>query len=123
MRSKAMREIALFVILIIIWTAGQVFLKMGMNELAGEKINLRFFLRAVGSWPVLAGFLLGIAGALLWLVVLSRLELGFSNLVVSLTLVAVAVASRIIFKEPIPSLKWIGSTLIVIGVFLISQTK
>jgi len=118
-----MREIALFVILIIIWTAGQVFLKMGMNELAGEKINLRFFLRAVGSWPVLAGFLLGIAGALLWLVVLSRLELGFSNLVVSLTLVAVAVASRIIFKEPIPSLKWIGSTLIVIGVFLISQTK
>lgn len=118
-----MKEVALFAILIIIWTAGQVFLKMGMNELSGEKVNLRFFLRAVGSWPVLAGFILGIVGALLWLVVLSRLELGFSNLVVSLTLVSVALASNILFKEPMPSLKWIGSTLIVVGVFLISQAK
>lgn len=118
-----MKEIGIFAFLICIWTAGQVFLKMGMNELAGEKISLRFFLKAVGSWPVLAGFLLGIVGALVWLVVLSRLELGFSNLVVSLTLVCVALASAVIFKEPLSPLKWTGAALIVVGVFLIAQTR
>jgi drug/metabolite transporter (DMT)-like permease len=118
-----MKEIGLFAFLIIIWTAGQVFLKMGMNELAGQKVSLRFFLKAVGSWPVLSGFLLGIVGALLWLVVLSRLELGFSNLVVSLTLVCVSLASAIVFKEPMSTLKWLGAALIVAGVFLVSQGR
>jgi drug/metabolite transporter (DMT)-like permease len=118
-----MKEIGLFALLIVIWTAGQVFLKIGMNELAGQKISFRFFLKAVGSWPVLTGFLLGIVGALLWLVVLSRLELGFSNLIVSLTLVCVALASAVVFKEPISLLKWLGAVLIVVGVFLVAQTR
>ena len=116
-----MKEIGIFAFLIVIWTAGQVFLKMGMNELAGQKVSFRFFLKAVSSWPVLAGFFLGIVGALIWLVVLSRLELGFSNLVVSLTLVAVALASTVIFKEPMSALKWTGAALIVVGVFLIAR--
>jgi drug/metabolite transporter (DMT)-like permease len=118
-----MKEIGLFAFLIIIWTAGQVFLKMGMNDLAGQKASLRFFLKAVGSWPVLAGFFLGIVGALLWLVVLSRLELGFSNLVVSVTLVTVALASAVVFKEPMSTLKWLGAAMIVAGVFMVSQGR
>ncbi len=118
-----MKEIGIFAFLIVIWTAGQVFLKMGMNELADQKVSLRFFLKAVSSWPVLAGFLLGIVGALLWLVVLSRLELGFSNLVVSLTLVTVALASAVVFKEPMSPLKWVGAALIVVGVFLVAQGR
>ena len=121
MESK-MKELSLFVFMIVLWAAGQVFLKFGMNLLAGQKISLQFFWRALTSWQVIAGLLCSVVGSLLWLIVISRFNLGFSNLVVSLTFVLVALASAVIFKEPMPPLKWMGATLIVLGVLLVSQT-
>jgi drug/metabolite transporter (DMT)-like permease len=117
-----MKELGLFLFLVVIWTAGQVFLKLGMNELAGEKVNFRFFGRALSLWQVLAGLMCSVVGALIWLVILSRFNLGFSNLVGCLTLVLVALASMFVFKEPMPFLKWLGAALIVLGVFIISRT-
>ena len=37
--------------------------------------------------------------------------------------VVVALASAVLFKEPMPPLKWMGTTLIVLGVLLVSQTR
>jgi drug/metabolite transporter (DMT)-like permease len=105
------------------WASGQVLMKFGMNVLAGQRISLQFFLKALTMWQVIGGLLCSVVGSLLWLVVISRFDLGYSNLVVSLTFVLVAVASAIIFKEPMPLLKWMGAALIVLGVFLVSQTR
>jgi drug/metabolite transporter (DMT)-like permease len=118
-----MKELGIFLVLIFIWTAVQVFLKLGMDELSGNQVNVRFFLKALSSWPVLAGFFLAVIGSLIWLVVLSRFDLGYSNLVVSLTFVFVALASVLFFKEQISPLRWIGAGLIVLGVFLVAQTQ
>lgn len=123
MKGAKMKELGIFAILVVVWAAGQVFLKLGMNELAGQKISLQFFWKALTSWPVVVGAFCSVVGSLLWLVVISRFNLGFSNLVVSLTFIMVAVASAVIFKEPMPPLKWIGATLIVLGVLLVSQTR
>ena len=118
-----MKEMSLFVFMIALWAGGQVFLKVGMNQLAGQKISLQFFWKALTSWPVMAGLFCSVVGSLLWLVVISRFNLGFSNLVASLTFVVVALASAVLFKEPMPPLKWMGTTLIVLGVLLVSQTR
>ncbi|OGD22537.1 MAG: hypothetical protein A2W03_18295 [Candidatus Aminicenantes bacterium RBG_16_63_16] len=123
MKEVEMKEMSLFAIMIIVWAAGQLFLKSGMNLLAGQKISLVFFWKALTMWQVMAGLLCSVVGSLLWLVVISRLDLGYSNLVVSLTFVVVALASAAIFKEPMPLLKWMGAMLIVLGVFLVSQTR
>jgi len=123
MREVKMKELSLFAIMIVVWAAGQLFLKLGMNLLAGQKVSLQFFWKALTMWPVMAGLLCSVVGSLLWLVVISRLDLGYSNLVVSLTFVVVALASAVVFKEPMPLLKWMGATLIVLGVFLVSQTR
>lgn len=118
-----MKEMGLFVIMIIAWAAGQVLMKFGMNLLAGQKVSLRFLWNAITMWQVIAGLLCSVIGSLLWLVVISRFDLGYSNLVLSLTFVVVALASAVIFKEPMPLLKWMGAALIVLGVFLVSQTR
>lgn len=118
-----MKEMSLFVFMIALWAGGQVFLKVGMNQLAGQKISLQFFWKALTSWPVMAGLFCSVVGSLLWLVVISRFNLGFSNLVASLTFVVVALASAVLFKEPMPPLKWMGTALIVLGVLLVSQTR
>jgi drug/metabolite transporter (DMT)-like permease len=122
MESK-MKELSLFALMIVAWATGQVLMKFGMNLLAGQKISPQFFLKALTMWQVLAGLVFSVVGSLLWLVVISRADLGYSNLVLSLTFVVVALASAVLFKEPMPLLKWLGASLIVLGVFLVSQTR
>ena len=121
--ASKMKELSLFVVMIVAWATGQVLMKFGMNLLAGQKVSVSFFLRALTMWQVLAGLVFSVIGSLLWLVVISRFNLGYSNLVLSLTFVVVALASAVIFKEPMPLLKWMGAILIVLGVFLVSQTR
>ncbi len=117
-----MKEFGLFLLVIALWTSAQVLLKWGLTGFAGQKVDVRFFLRALGHWPVLTGTLLSAAGALLWLVVLSRYELSYSNLMVSFMYALIVIASAVIFKEHISSLRWLGAFLIMLGVFLVSQT-
>jgi drug/metabolite transporter (DMT)-like permease len=123
MTESKMKELSLFVLMIVAWATGQVLMKFGMNLLAGQKISPQFFFKALTMWQVLAGLLFSVVGSLLWLVVISRADLGYSNLVLSLTFVVVALASAVLFKEPMPLLKWVGASLIVLGVFLVSQTR
>jgi drug/metabolite transporter (DMT)-like permease len=123
MRSAQMKEIGLFLLVIALWTSAQVMLKWGLADFAGQRVDVRFFLRALSSWPVLTGTLLSAAGALLWLVVLSRFELSYSNLMVSFMYALIVVASAIFFKEHISVLRWLGTFLIVLGVFLVSQNR
>jgi len=118
-----MKEIGLFVLVIALWTSAQVLLKWGLAGFAGQKVDVHFFLRALSSPPVLAGTLLSATAALLWLVVLARYELSYSNLMVSFMYVLIVVASAIFFKEHISALRWLGAFLIVLGVFLVSLTR
>lgn len=118
-----MKEIGLFLLVIALWTSAQVLLKWGLAGFAGQKVDFHFFVRALSSWPVLTGTLLSATGALLWLVVLSRFELSYSNLMVSFMYALIVVASAVFFKEHISALRWLGAFLIVLGVFLVSQTR
>jgi len=118
-----MKEIGLFLLVIALWTSAQVLLKWGLAGFGGQKVDFHFFVRALSSWPVLAGTILSAAGALLWLVVLSRFELSYSNLMVCFMYALIVIASAIFFKEHISALRWLGAFLIVLGVFLVSQTR
>jgi len=123
MKEASMKEMALFILLMLIWTAAQVLLKTGMNELAGRKVDFRFFNLALTSWPVLAGLILSAARFFFWLVILSRFDLSYSYLLASLTFALVLIASAVFFKEEISPLRWAGAALIILGVFLVSQTR
>jgi drug/metabolite transporter (DMT)-like permease len=118
MRRLTMEGTGIFLLLAVIWTAVQVLLKLGL-----DKLSFAFFLKALSSWPILAALFLAIVGSLIWFVVLTRFELSYSNLMVSLTFVLVMLASMALFKEHISLLRWIGAALIVLGVFFVSQSR
>ncbi len=118
-----MREIGLFLLLMLLWTAAQVLLKSGMNELSGRKVDLRFFTQALSSWPVVTGLFLSVVAAFLWLVVLSRFELSYSYLMAGLTFVFVVIASAVFLEENISLVRWLGALLIALGVYFVSRTR
>jgi len=118
-----MQGLGVFVLLVIMWTAVQVLLKIGLSRLSGSEVNFTFFIKALSSWAILAALLLAVVASLIWFVVLTRFELSYSNLMLSLTFVLVLLASAAFFKEHISLVRWIGAALIVLGVFFVSQSR
>ncbi|MBU0672903.1 MAG: EamA family transporter, partial [Candidatus Margulisbacteria bacterium] len=60
--------------------------------------------------------------SIFWLVVLSRFEISFVYPIVSVAYILVAIASIIFFKENVTLVRWLGISVIVFGVFLISRS-
>jgi len=103
---------------------GQISMKHGMNAVG--KINAAQVVQKMSTAftnPfVLAGlFLYGIS-ALVWMVVLSRVNLSYAYPMVSLGYVFVVLLSRYLFAEPVTMLRLVGTLVIGVGVILISQS-
>lgn len=127
MRLRAMRSFLMIFVSVLTAAPGQVGLKQGMTQVGAPEIkNLRELLmvaqRAFSKPLVLAGLTCYAIGALAWLIVLSRLDLGFAYPMVALTYAIIPIAAHVFLGEEIPILLWVGIGIVIVGVLLIAQT-
>lgn len=101
----------------------QLLMKMGMTKvrLAGPSGSDAMITTAT-SPLVIAGLGLYGIGAMLWLVVLSRVPLSMAYPLVSLGFVFVALLSWMFLGETLPAARTIGIGLILAGVALVGRT-
>ena len=111
-----MRFVLIF-IPIILAAVGQLILKIGMNKL-GEFNLIKTFL----SPTVILGLFFYGASLILWLMVLSKEKLSFVYPLVAFSYVVTVLMSKLILKEPVPSLRWVGLGAIIIGILIIAKT-
>lgn len=111
-----MRFVLIFVP-IILAALGQLILKTGMNQV-GKFDLLRSFTNPI----VLLG--LGFYGAslILWMMVLTKENLSFVYPLVAFSYVVTVTLSRFVLHEPVPSLRWLGLGIIVVGILLIAKS-
>lgn len=107
--------------------AGQLFLKLGMNRLGNHltaDLNslVNFFLSALTNAQVLLGLFLYFCSAAVWLIVLSRVELSFAYPLLGLSYILVLFASKFVLKEEVAPLRWLGTVVIFLGVYLVSRS-
>jgi drug/metabolite transporter (DMT)-like permease len=107
----------------------QLTLKHGMNQVTRQgKVPLDLgqpvdMIRRIGlNISVLAGLLIFVLSAAVWLVVLSRASLSFAYPFASLTYVLILLFDRFILDQPISGLRYAGVALIIAGLLLISRT-
>lgn len=62
-------------------------------------------------------------GTILWLLSLSKVDLSIANPFMSLSYILVMVLSKIFFDEEIPNKRWIGISLVILGIIFISSSK
>ena len=105
-------------------SAGQLVMKHGMNTVgknnAGQVVS-----KMSGAFLnpfVLGGLALYGISALVWMIILSRVNLSFAYPMVSLGYVFVVIASRYLFQEPVTALRLIGTLVICFGVYLITKS-
>ncbi len=109
--------------------AGQLLLKKGMTAVG--RIDSDFFAQPLlGLWRmfttspyVVLGLGLYVVGAVLWLIVLSRVNLSYAYPLIALTYVLIPLAAWLLLHEPpIPLIRWVGMAIIVFGVVLVARS-
>jgi len=121
-----MANLLLILLCIFLGVGGQLCMKKGMSLVGIAGLNpgkmLIFLGRALSTPLVLAGFFAYALGSLIWLIIISRVDLSFAYPLISIGYILVAIFSWWLFNENINWMRWLGTVIIILGVILISRS-
>jgi len=128
-RPMTIKAVLLTLLVVVVSVAGQLTLKRGMT-LVGEVDQsiltqpLTWLWRMFTTTPlIILGLSFYAAGAIMWMIVLSRVNLSLAYPLIALTYVLVPLAAWLLLGEPpIPFIRWIGMAIIVLGVVLVAHS-
>jgi len=95
--------------------------RMGVSDLGSLSAVGGFFSRIIKSPMVIAGLLLYVISAAIWMIVLSAVDLSFAYPFLGFTYVLVLVLSKFILREDVNPVRWIGAFIITAGVVVLSR--
>lgn len=104
-------------------TLGQIFFKKGVfvtGEITLKESVLGELIKLVLNPFVFSGLVFYVISTIVWLVALSKATLSFVYPFAALIFVLVMLSARVVFLEPIPTLRYFGILLICLG-FLLSS--
>ncbi len=106
--------------------AAQIVLKRGMLAIGKFSFTIDNLIPIglrVGSNPFV---LLGIGfygiSVVVWLLVLSRVDVSYAYPMLSIGYIVAALAGKVFFGEPVDIVRWLGICTICLGVYLITRT-
>ena len=105
-------------------TGSQLFLKSSINSLDLHINSLRkvarFILQLIVIPRIWIGFLFCTASLIIWLFVVSKVDLNFAYSLDSMQYIFITLGSMWLLKEKINSIRWLGILSIVLGIILVS---
>lgn len=120
------RYIPLILAGVLLNATAQLALKQGMRQV-GEfafrlenlfSVGLRVFLNPY----VIGGLTCYVVSVVIWLMVLSRVEVSYAYPLLSVGYIVTALAGRYFFSEALTPARWSGILVICFGVWLITRT-
>lgn len=115
-------SLALLLTSVVFAVAGQLTLKSAMDNIGRIDRNSAFsetLARAAREPRLWLGLAIFGISALFWLVVLSRVRLSVAYPVVGISYILIVVLARFGLNEHVPLLRWIGVTVIAVGIGII----
>ena len=112
----------LLYVCILLGAAAQLALKFGVRKKKvkfGKNLLVDLFRLVFNSFVILGLFLYGVS-SIMWVAILSKLDLSYAYPLVSLNFVIIAIFSRIFLKEKVTKLRWLSIVIIMIGVILVT---
>jgi multidrug transporter EmrE-like cation transporter len=118
----------LLILLGVLLNAGaQLLLKAGMNTIGHFEFSLANMvpigLQVAANKPIIIGLLAYVMSVVVWLLVLSRVQVSYAYPMLSIGYVVNAVAAYYLFGEDLSMIRISGILVIIAGVFLISRTS
>ena len=121
------QSLALIISSVSLAVVGQLLIKTGMSKIGvvdlQSMVNVKGLVAQIIFSPFVAGGLtLYVLSAVVWLIVLSRVDLSFAYPFAGLGYVMVVLLSRLFLKEDVNLFRWMGVILICSGVIFISKS-
>jgi len=120
------KNILLILLSVLLAVFGQFFLKKGMMDIGEIPFNLSTPIFLIGkiftSFKLFLGFLLFGLSSIVWLVVLSKVELSFAYPMVSTGYILTILISWKFLGETISPARWIAVVVICAGVALLAKS-
>lgn len=109
---------------ILLGAVAQVLMKIGMQRHGKPNTQLKTLHKEVirmylGKY-VFMGIILYSMSFLIWLFVISKIDLSYAYPLVSMNFVLIAVFSKIFFRENVSRKRWLSIALILVGVILVT---
>jgi multidrug transporter EmrE-like cation transporter len=105
----------------------QLFLKAGMGQIGHFDFNMAniwpISLKVMGNLPIITGLSMYVMSVVVWLLVLSRVQVSFAYPMLSIGYVVNAFAANYFFGEPLTSVRMLGIFIIISGVYLVAQSN
>lgn len=121
-----MNHLPLILFSVLVNAGAQLLLKAGMNRIGYFEFALvnaaSIGLKVMASPFVLFGVAAYVVSMLIWLLVLSRMEVGYAYPMISLGYIVNAVAGHYLFQENLSVTRIAGILVIILGVFLVSRS-
>ncbi|HNQ87604.1 MAG TPA: EamA family transporter [Verrucomicrobiota bacterium] len=122
------RLLLILLVALVFEAIGVVFLSHGLKQIGSpQTFSVTEIARVVGRGLTNANVLLGVLFEALFfaglLVLMARSDVSFLWPLTSLGFVLTTLAARFILKEQVPSLRWCGVCLIMLGAGLITYTE
>lgn len=114
-----MRPFVMILISVSLGVTGQICFKTGMRGFEGNYFGL--FAHVLKTPVIILGLGCYFISTLIWLNILSKVNLSYAYPMLSIGYALVVFLSWIIFKENVSLWRWLGVVLISLGVSLISK--
>lgn len=106
--------------------AAQLLLKAGMTRIGEFEFHINnvipIGLQVAGNIPILLGLAAYVVSVLIWMMVLSRVDVSLAYPMVSLGYIVNAFAAYFLFNEPLSALRIGGIFIILMGVFIVARS-
>jgi drug/metabolite transporter (DMT)-like permease len=100
-------------------TASELLLKKGASSVGGDSLLGLQALASAWTWLGIVTYVLSFAS---WLYVLRFVPLGVAFAMINVVHVLVPVGSWLLLGEQISSRRWLGITLVLLGILLVART-
>lgn len=125
-KNLAWDVVALIAILLCVDTCAQLFFKIGMMQLGELSIYSvaqvhRYGINLATNPFIISGVFALVIAFFSWLSLISKVELSFAQPMTSLVFVTIPLSAAWLLNEPLHISQCIGISLIVLGVFVVSD--
>jgi len=90
---------------------------------SGARGKLHYLALMFSDLWVLSALAAAVAAAILWMLVIQRLDIGYAYPFVALSFVLVPIGATALFGEPLPAIQLLGIALIIAGVTVSSLAR
>jgi multidrug transporter EmrE-like cation transporter len=117
---------ALILLGVLLNAVAQLMLKAGMSQIGHFEFSLTnavpIGLKVMANPPIIGGLFMYVMSVVVWLLVLSRVQVSFAYPMLSIGYIVNAVAANYLFGEPLTSMRMLGIFIIIAGVYLVAQS-